>query len=191
MAEAVRRPHYSLKDYLLIEEVSGVRHEYLDGDILAMAGGTPDHARICANLIALLSNRLEGRACAVFTSDVRVRVQATGLDTYPDVSVVCGRAEKDAEDPNALTNPIVLVEVTSPSTDAYDRGAKLDHYKQVPLLREVLLVAHAERRVEVWHRQEDGRWTAESSCPEGVVRIESLGCELPLDAIYRDPLARD
>lgn len=189
MAEAARRPHYSLQDYLLIEEMSGVRHEYLDGDILAMAGGTPDHARICANVISLLSNRLEGRPCAVFTSDVRVRVQASGLDTYPDVSVVCGRAERDAEDKDALTNPVVLVEVTSPSTEAYDRGAKLDHYKRIPSLREVLLVAHGERRVEVWRRREDDRWTADVTATEA--RLDALGCQLPLDLIYRNPLAGD
>lgn len=189
MAEAARRPHYSLKEYLIIEEMSGVRHEYLDGNIFAMAGGTPDHARICANLISLLSNRLEARPCAVFTSDVRVRVQATGLLTYPDVSVLCGRAERDAEDKNALINPIVLVEVTSPSTEAYDRGAKLDHYKRIPSLREVVLVDHAERRVEVWRRGEDERWAVEATAPAGTVHLAALGCELPLELIYRNPLA--
>lgn len=189
MAEAARRPHYSLKEYLLIEEMSGVRHEYLDGDILAMAGGTPDHARICANVISLLSSRLEGRPCAVFTSDVRVRVQATGLDTYPDVSVVCGRAERDAEDEDALINPIVLVEVTSPSTEAYDRGAKLDHYKRIASLREVVIVSHAERRVEVWRRGGDDRWAAEATVLAGAVRLAALECELPLELIYRNPLA--
>ncbi len=189
MAEAARRPHYSLKEYLLIEDMSGVRHEYLDGDILAMAGGTPEHARICANLIALLSSRLEGRPCAVFTSDVRIRVQATGLDTYPDVSVICGRAETDVEDKDALINPVVLVEVTSPSTGAYDRGAKLDHYKRIPSLREVILIGHAERRAEVWRRGQDAVWMLETTGPAGTVRLTALECELPLELIYRDPLA--
>lgn len=189
MAEAARRPHYSLKEYLLIEEMSGVRHEYLDGNIFAMAGGTPDHARICANVISLLSNRLEARPCAVFTSGVRVRVQATGLDTYPDVSVVCGRAERDAEDKDALINPVVLVEVTSPSTEAYDRGAKLDHYKRIPSLREVVLVGHAERRVEIWRRGDDEHWATEATTLVGTVRLTALGCELPLELIYRNPLA--
>jgi Uma2 family endonuclease len=188
MAEVAARPRYSLKEYLVIEEMSGVRHEYLDGQILAMAGGTPEHGHICANLIALLANRLEGRPCAVFTSDVRVRVQATGLDTYPDVSVVCGRAERDSEDRDALVNPIVLVEVTSPSTEAYDRGTKLDHYKGIPSLREVVLVAHAERRVDVWRRSANEQWMVESYGAAGSVQLLALRCELPLESIYRDPL---
>src|SRR6266704_1159431 len=125
MAEIARRPRYRLAEYLILEDMSNVRHEYLDGHIFAMAGGTPEHGGICAKLIALLSNALTGRACRVFTSDVRVRVRATGLDTYPDASVMCGRPERDVEDGNALTNPLVLVEVTSPSTEAYDRGDRL------------------------------------------------------------------
>ncbi len=111
MAEATRLPRYSLEEYSVLEETSNVRHEYLDGHIYAMAGGTPEHGGPCANLIAILSNALEGRPCRVFTSDVRVRIQATGLDTYPDASVVCGRIERDSVDRNALTNPVVLAEV--------------------------------------------------------------------------------
>lgn len=191
MSEPARRPRHSLEEYVRLEAMSNVRHEYLDGDIFAMAGGTPDHGRICANLIALLSNCLEGRPCSVFTSDVRVRVRATGLDTYPDATVVCGRAETDEVDTHALVNPLLLVEVASPTTEAYDRGGKLEHYKRIPSLREVVLVAHGERRVDVWRRQDDGAWAVESFASAGSVRLASLACELPLEAIYRNPLPVD
>jgi Uma2 family endonuclease len=191
MAEMARRPRYRLGEYLILEDMSNVRHEYLDGQIFAMAGGTPEHGGICANLIALLSNALAGRACRVFTSDVRVRVPATGLDTYPDASVVCGRPERDVEDSNALTNPLVLVEVTSPSTEVYDRGERLEHYKRIPSLQAVLIVAHAETRVDVWRRGSGEEWAVESVGPEGAVRLESLSCELPVTEIYRNPLPSD
>jgi Uma2 family endonuclease len=191
MAETARRPRYSLKEYLILEEMSNVRHEYLDGQIFAMAGGTPEHAGLCANLIALLSNALAGRPCRVFTSDVRVRVRATGFDTYPDATVVCGREERDADDSNALGNPLLLVEVTSPSTEAYDRGEKLEHYKRIPSLQEVLIVAHRETRVDVWRRRRGEEWAVESAGPEGKVRLQSLSCELAVAEIYRNPLPSD
>src|SRR5690606_2499369 len=116
-----------------------------------MAGGTPDHGAIAANLIASIANRLRDKPCRVYTSDVRIRVQATGLATYPDVTVVCGQEQTDPEDPKRATliNPQVLVEVLSPSTEDYDRGEKLSHYKSVPSLQEIVLVAHEERRIEL------------------------------------------
>ena len=191
MAEGARWPRYTLAEYLILEEMSNVRHEYLDEHIFAMAGGTPEHGGLCANLIALLSNALAGRPCRVFTSDVRVRVRATGLDTYPDASVVCGRAERDVEDPNALTNPTVLVEVTSPGTEAYDRGEKLEHYKRIPSLREVVIVAHAGIDVVGWRRRGSEEWVAESAGPEGAARLPSLSCELAVADIYRNPLPSD
>jgi Uma2 family endonuclease len=191
MAESARRPRYSLGEYVILEEMSNVRHEYLDGQIFAMAGGTPEHGGLCANLMTLLSNALAGRPCRVFTSDVRVRVRATGLDTYPDASVVCGRAERDTDDPNALTNPLVLVEVTSPGTEAYDRGEKLEHYRKIPSLQEVLIVAHAEVGVDVWRRRSGEDWAIESAGPAGSARLRSLSCELPVAEIYRNPLSPD
>ncbi|HEX6097667.1 MAG TPA: Uma2 family endonuclease [Thermoanaerobaculia bacterium] len=189
MSEPARRPVYSLDQYLRLEEMSNVRHEYLDGEIYGMAGGTPEHGRIAANIIMLLGMHTASRRCAVFTSDVRVRVTATGLDTYPDVTVVCGRLEYDSLDPHAIANPTLLVEVTSPSTEAYDRGEKLNHYRRIPSLQEVVIVAHGERRVEVWSRQERDLWQLERSGPSGQVRLASISAEIPLDQIYLDPLA--
>lgn len=190
MSEAARRPRYTLDQYLRMEEMSNVRHEFLDGEIYGMAGGTPEHGRIAANVIMLLGMRTASRRCSVFTSDVRVRVTATGLDTYPDVTVVCGRLEYDSLDPHAIANPTLLVEVTSPSTEAYDRGEKLNHYRRIPSLQEIVIVAHGERRVEVWSRGDTDQWRVERSGPSGTVRLAAIDAELALDEIYRDPLAR-
>jgi Uma2 family endonuclease len=190
MPEPARRPRYTLDQYLRLEEMSNVRHEYLVGEIYGMPGGTPEHGRIAANIIMLLGMHTTSRRCAVFTSDVRVRVTATGLDTYPDVTVVCGRLEYDSLDPHAIANPTLLVEVTSPSTEAYDRGEKLNHYRRIPSLQEIVIVAHGERRVEVWSRQDGDQWQLERSGPSGQVRLASISAEIPLDQIYLDPLAR-
>ena len=110
---AAVRPRYSIEEYVRIELYANLKHEYLDGQIWAMAGGTPEHARIGAAVAAALVAQLRDQRCAVYSSDARVRVTATGLDTYPDVTMVCGGERRDADDALALTNPVVLVEVTS------------------------------------------------------------------------------
>lgn len=189
MASSVPHRKYTLEEYLQLERYSNVRHEYLDGQVYAMAGGTPEHGSRAANVIRMLSSQLLSKRCRVHTSDVRIRVQATGLDTYPDVSVVCGRAERDAKDQDAIINPVVLVEVTSPSTEEYDREEKLEHYKKIPALREVVFVAHDALRVDVVRRQEDGGWATLSAGAGGLLSLDSIGCDLQVDEVYRDPLA--
>ena len=119
------KPNNTFAEYLALEEKSDTKHELVDGEIFAMAHGTPEHGRLAVRMARLLGNALEGKPCEVFSSDVRVRVLATGLATYPDVSVVCGRMEIDPENRNTITNPIVLVEVLSDSTESYDRSIKL------------------------------------------------------------------
>ena len=134
--------------------------------------------------------QLRGRPCAVYTSDARVRVEATGLDTYPDVTVVCGGEQRDPGDPLALTNPVVLVEITSPSSEAYDRGEKFEHYKRIPTLREFVVVSHQEPCIEVFRRSDDGTWAnAEQVRRGGSISLASLACDLVVDDIYLDPFA--
>lgn len=184
------RSRFTFPEYVELEETSSIRHEYLDGVVYAMAGGSPDHAAVAANVIRLLGNALEGRRCRVYIADLRVRVVETGLGTYPDASVICDRFEADPEDPRGHTaiNPTVLVEVLSPSTEDYDRGEKLDHYRRIPSVREVLLVAHDARRVELWRRGPGG-WTHASFEHDEDVTLESLGCVISVADVYRDPLA--
>jgi len=136
MLSPSREVHYTYAEYLSLENESSIRHEYLDGEIYAMAGGTPDHAALAAAMIGLL------RACIppsgrVFTSDLRIRT-SSGLSTHPDAAVICGRTSRAPDDPIAVTNPSLIVEVTSPSTEDYDRGEKLRHYKSLRAFRRSL-----------------------------------------------------
>src|SRR5262245_13134541 len=131
---------FTFEQYVVLEKDSGTKHEFLGGQVWAMSGGSPEHAAVGAKVTTLLSNALRDKPCRTYSSDLRVRVKATGLATYPDVTVVCGPIELDPEDPNEHTviNPRLLVEVLSPSTEDYDRGEKLGHYKQIPSLAEVV-----------------------------------------------------
>jgi len=188
MDSPARHHRHTYGEYLALEEHANVRHEFFDGEIYAMAGGTPEHAAICVNVSTALTVQLRGRGCRVHSSDLRIRVLETGLATYPDVTVVCARAELDPENRNTITNPVVLVEVLSPGTAAYDRGEKLAHYKRIPSLREVVLVAHDERLIEVWRREDTGPWTR-SEVRSGSLRLTSIDCTLEVADVYRDELA--
>jgi Uma2 family endonuclease len=186
MSVAHRR--YTIQEFVALEQFSNVRHEFLDGQIYAMAGGTPEHGLYAANVIGILTAALRGRPCRVHTSDVRIRISKTGLDTYPDVSVVCGHAELDQEDRNALTNPILLVEVLSPSTAEYDLNEKLDHYKQLHSLRDVLFVAHDAERLEVVSRVSNV-WSSRTAGKGEQLELLSVGVTVEVDDVFRDPLA--
>lgn len=137
------------------------------------------------NFGAELRARIVGGTCRVFTSDLRVRVRETGLATYPDATVVCGPLERDPEDPNTVTNPTVLVEVLSDSTEAHDRGEKFGHYRRIQGLRAYGLVSQHERRIEVYRPNADGSWTLEEATPGRDLRGADL-CAIPVDAVYRD-----
>jgi len=158
---------YTYQDYVSLEEESSTRHEFLAGEIVAMAGGTPEHAAMAAEVIGQLREQIRGGSCRVFTSDLGIRVKATGLATYPDASVVCGPTERDPNKKTNVTNPRIIVEVTSDSTEDYDHGEKLTHYKQVPSLEAVVIVSHREARVDVWSRAIDSPlWTRPSAARE-------------------------
>jgi len=190
MAHAVHH-RFTFEEYLRLEEDSRTKHEFLAGNVFALSGGTPEHAAITANIARLLGNALAGKPCRVFSPDLRVRVAATGLGTYPDVTVICSKIELDPADPKQHTalNPKVIVEVLSPSTEDYDRGEKLGNYKQIASLQEIVLVAHDRPEAEVVRREPDGSWSRHIARGPGAVRLESIGCQLPVDEIYRDPLA--
>jgi Uma2 family endonuclease len=184
---APARRRFTFREYVRLEEYSNVRHEFFDGVIYAMAGGTPEHAALAARIIRQLGVQLEGKPCEVFTSDLRVRVATTGLATYPDVTVVCGQLETDPEDASTVLNPTVLIEVLSESTAEYDRGEKLGHYKQIAPLCAVVLFSHAEAAAEVWQRRSvSDPWT---SCIAGVgdsVMLLSIACTLAIEDLYRE-----
>lgn len=177
---------YTFREYVAHEAASNTKHEYLDGQIHAMAGGTPEHSALIAAVATHLSNAVRGGPCRVHTSDLRVRVERSGLATHPDVSVLRGKWARDPEDPQTVTNPTVLVEVLSPSTEAYDRGEKLEHYKTIPSLRACLLVAHDRREVELWARDEGGAWTRSLVGVGGAVDLPVISARLVVDDLYAD-----
>ena len=189
MTQPARQVH-TFAEYVELEAMSRtVKHEFLDGTVWAMAGGTPEHSAIAANIIGVLRDQLRERPCRVFTSDLRVRVKATGLGTYPDASVVCDSLELDPEDDRGTTvvNPRVLIEVLSPTTERYDRQEKREHYQRIPSVQEIVLIAQDEQRVHVWRR--DGNDFVEHVVADGSVELTSLDCKIPLSEIYFDPLA--
>jgi Uma2 family endonuclease len=179
----------SYEAYLALEASSVLRHEWFDGVVYDMAGGTLDHSALCASVITALSVGLAGKPCRVFTSDARVRVRATGLATYPDAAVACGRIERDPDDANALANPLVLVEVLSDSTEDWDRGGKFAHYRRIPALRDYVIVSQRERLIEHHSRNEDGTWTMREHGPGETVTLRGVSAQLAVDAVYRDPMA--
>lgn len=176
-------------EYLEAEARSEAKHEYLDGEVHAMAGGTPEHAALAMAFGASLVSALDGRPCRVFSSDLRIRVRETKLSTYPDLTVVCGALEVDGDDPHAVLNPIVVVEVLSETTAAYDRGPKAAHYRRIASLREYVLVAQDERRIEVHRRNAAGFFEIHEFGPGEDVVLESIGARFALGGVYANPLA--
>jgi Uma2 family endonuclease len=177
-----RRLHHSYDEYLRALDVSGVKLEYCDGEIYAMAGGTPAHAELAATLMRLLGNTLLGH-CHVFSSDLKVRIEPTDLTTFPDATVVCGTRQLSSVDQNAVLNPTLLVEVTSPSSEDYDRGEKLSQYKQLSSLRAVLLISHRRPQVTVVERTEDGWQERELRSGEHVV-LTDPSLTIAVDELY-------
>lgn len=172
---------YTFDEYVEIEESSPVRHEYLDGSIYAMAGGTPEHAAMAGAITAQLGSQMNG--CRVYSSDLRVRVLATGLATYPEVTVVCGPSERDPKSASYITNPTLVVEVLSNATAHYDRGEKLDHYKLIPSLQIVVLVDHVKAHVEVWAKDQS-HWSCTSYGPGDVIPLSPVSATIDVSAVY-------
>jgi Uma2 family endonuclease len=186
MSSSSRHVHYTYGEYVNLEEESSIRHEYLDGEIYAMAGGTPDHAALAAAIIGLLRGAIPA-SCRVFTSDLRIRT-STGLSTYPAAAVVCGKTARAADDPIAVTNPCVLVEVTSPSTEDYDRGEKLRHYQSVPSVRDIVIVSHREALLTIHRRDNSDHWSTIEARTGDSVELASVTAQLTVEDIYRGGL---
>jgi len=174
---------HSFEDYLAIEQASPVRHEFLDGGIYAMASGSALHAALSASVLTALGRQLVGR-CRTFTSDLRVRVAATGLATYPDVTVVRDALQTDEGHKDTATNPAAVVEVLSPATPDYELGEKFEHYRQIPSLDAVVYLWQDRRQLEVRERTAERTWRTTCAGPGARVTLDSLDCLLDVDAIY-------
>lgn len=186
LATPIRR-RFTIDEYLRIERDSAERHEHDDGEILAMAGGSPEHALIVLNIGGEIRNRHKGGRFRAYSSDLRVRLTGAPRYVYPDVAVICGDVLLDPDDParQTATNPRLVVEVLSPSTESYDRRTKFDRYRQLESFREYVLVSHDTPRVETFYRRDDGTWVfAVATGLDGTIGLPSLGIELPLSEVY-------
>ncbi len=184
---AVLEARYTLAEYLEREQTATYKSEFYRGQIFAMSGGTPQHSAVGGNVFASLRGRLRGSPCRPYNSDLKIRIPANGLTTYPDVSVICGELQLDAQAPEAINNPRIIVEVLSKSTESYDRGKKFDLYRQLESLREYILVAQDEPHVERFVRQDDGSWVLTVfKGLASVLELPTLACALPLAEIYED-----
>src|SRR6059058_212713 len=152
-----RRLHrYTYADYVALEMISSSKHEFLDGEIYAIAGGSEEHSALGAAMIHALANAVRDRPCRVHTSDLRLYVEAAGLATFPDASVICGPLQQHESSPTATAlNPMILVEVTSDSSEDYDAGQKSEYYRTISTLREYVIVSHRYRQITVHARGED------------------------------------
>lgn len=187
MYQGPRSHRYTYADYVALEMESPTKHDFLDGEIYAMAGGTEEHSALAAEVLRALGNAVGDRPCRVHTSDLRLYVEAAGLATFPDGSVISGALDQHAPSPIAtVLNPMVLLEVTSDSSEEYDTGAKLEYYRTIPSLRDYVVVSHRERRITVHRRVEEHDWTTHVAFTGGRVPIGSLGVDLVVDQIYRE-----
>jgi Uma2 family endonuclease len=183
----VHSQRYTVEEYFQIDSASEVRHEYVDGQIIDMAGGTGRHSQIIANLIGSAWSRLRGKECDIHDSNLRVRYGRRVQYGYPDALIVCGPPQYDSTAPRETTllNPRVLIEVLSDSTEAYDRGRKFARYREIDSFVEYLLIDSDRASVDVYRRQPSGLWSLQPYVGlAAIVPIESVGIELPLTEVY-------
>jgi Uma2 family endonuclease len=182
----VARKRVTYAEYVAIANDTELKYEYVAGEVVAMAGGTVDHARLIGRATALLDRALDGRPCVVLPSDLRIRIRAADRSTYPDLQIVCGQPERDPDDDHAIVNPTVIVEVLSDSTAGLDRTEKFAAYRRLVSLREYVLVSQRERRIEIYRRRENRRGQLAAHVAGDRVRLESLAIDLAVDDLYVD-----
>lgn len=180
------KERFTPEQYLDIDRKSEYKNEYFDGEIFAMTGASRRHNLISVNVATALNNQLINRECEVYASDMRVKVDSTGLYTYPDVVVACGAPRFEDSEVDTLMNPIVIIEVLSKTTEGYDRGDKFEQYRSIESLTEVVLIAQDKHHVECYRRQGNGQWTlTDTNNLLDKVKLTSIECELSLNQIYR------
>jgi Uma2 family endonuclease len=186
-AVAYGKMKYTIEEYLAMEKESETKHEYYQGEIFAMAGVGLPHNIIFSNLFGRLASFLKGKSCRPFGSDFRVHIPQNTLFTYPDISIVCGEITTRENDDENLLNPAVIIEILSPSTRSYDKGRKFSLYKQIPSLKEYILVDSEALKVEAWFVNPDGYWELkEYQKKEEQFYIQTIELSLLLTDIYED-----
>ncbi len=178
---------HTYENYLALEAEPETKYEFHDGFITAMAGGSLEHGQIAGNFIWAVRNALEveKKRCLTYTSDVKVHIASSRRTFYPDASVVCEQPERSEKDEQALTNPVLILEVLSDSTESFDRGAKFRHYRQIPSLRQYVLISQREASVDTYYRTDDGTWEIHSFLGlQETIPLKSIKCEISMADIY-------
>ena len=181
----VSKQQITPEEYLQRERNAEFRSEYFRGEMFAMASASASHNLIVLNAAASLREQLKRKPCTVYPSDLKLRIEATGLYTYPDVSVVCGEPKLESDGGDVLLNPIILIEVLSDSTEAYDRGKKFEHYRTIPTLKHYVLIAQDRYSIDCFTLHQDGNWIlASGQGVEAKIKLESIDCELAVPEVY-------
>lgn len=181
---ALKQDRYTYEEYLEIEAGSDERHIFWDGEIFNMSGGSSTHVQLETNLIVLLGAALKGQPCRPRVGNQRIRALAGERAVYADATVFCGQYRPHPQDPGAMTNPTVVFEVLSKSTEAFDRGDKFAFYRTIPELRSFVLLSQKARRIERYYRDERGVWSLEELGPDDALTLPELGVSIPLSEIY-------
>jgi Uma2 family endonuclease len=178
-------PTLSEEEYLVYERASTIKHEYYRGRIYAMTGAKESHNLIAGNTLATFHRQLRRKPCRVYPSDMRIKVLRTGLNTYPDITIVCGSPNFTDAIRDTLTNPTVIIEILSASTERYDRGLKFENYRTIDTLRDYLLIAQDHYHIEHYIRQTNGQWLlTEAAQLDEVIDLQSIECTLSLEDVY-------
>ncbi|MFN4149213.1 MAG: Uma2 family endonuclease [Rhodocyclaceae bacterium] len=181
---AVKKPVFSAEDFLAWEATQTEKHEYIAGEVFSMAGASDAHVTISGNVFAALRSHLRGKPCRTYIADMKLRIDTADAFFYPDVFVTCSAA--DAALPLFKREPLLIIEVLSKATAAFDRGGKFAHYRRLPSLQEYALVDGEQIAVDVFRRDAGGHWVLYPYGPGEVVEFSSVGLTLPIDAIYED-----
>ncbi len=186
MALAQRHPIFSVEDYLDFERVQSERHEFLDGNVYAMAGESPRHSTICYNLYGITQNQLRGKRCRGYSPNMKVATNEKGLFSYPDLAIVCGEPKYHDKKSDVLINPTVIFEVLSPSTEHYDRGEKFLRYVNgIESLTDYILISQNKPAIEHFQKQSNGEWEkTEIEGIDSILRVASIECEISLSELY-------
>ena len=186
MALAKRHPIFSVNDYLEYERNAPERHEFLDGSVYAMAGESPRHSTICFNLYGIIQTQLRGKRCRGFSPNMKIATNEKGLYSYPDLAIVCGTPTFYDQKSDVITNPTVIFEVLSPSTESYDRGEKFLRYtNQIETLQDYILISQDKPSIEHFTKLENGGWqSTETKGLEAILKINSIECEIVLSELY-------
>jgi len=184
MSAVLTQTHYTAEEYLTLERSAAYKSEFHDGQIYAMTGASREHNLVSGNIYRELSLQLKKRPCEAYINDMRVKAVEANSYHYPDIAVVCGTPQFEDAQVDTLLNPTVLIEVLSPSTEAYDRGGKFAHYRKISTLREYLLVSQDQPSIERYKRQGDVWILTEAVGREASVPLESIDCVLSLREVY-------